>query len=186
MCQPRQRLGASRQSKVERSRASQSIDRPWVPFPGPRRAEKDYSHLRPRVDAPRSLAFLISPSYWCATRWLWTWATVSIVTLTAISKEVPPSTAPNRRRNAEICNQDLRKQTDSSQIQRTHGRNSRQDIVDVLCRLRAWASPGQEASVFAQIVGRVLRIEHHCGVEETKEDDQHDIEEHMQWLTITE
>src|SRR6185312_5055432 len=40
--------------------------------------------------APRSLAFLMRPSYCCAIRWLWICATVSIVTLTTIRIEVPP------------------------------------------------------------------------------------------------
>src|SRR5690606_31247194 len=39
---------------------------------------------------PLSFAFLIRPSYWCASRWLWICATVSIVTLTTISRLVPP------------------------------------------------------------------------------------------------
>jgi hypothetical protein len=34
---------------------------------------------------------LFSPSYWCARRWDWIWATVSIVTETTIRIEVPPS-----------------------------------------------------------------------------------------------
>ena len=29
--------------------------------------------------------------YWCAIKWLWIWLTVSIVTLTTISRLVPPS-----------------------------------------------------------------------------------------------
>src|SRR5690606_28691364 len=57
-------------------------------LPRPRRAQQDQYHMR--LVAPRSFAFLISPSYWCANRWLWIWATVSMVTLTAISSEVPP------------------------------------------------------------------------------------------------
>ena len=52
----------------------------------PRRPEQDQVHRF----APRSFAFLIKPSYCCAMRWLCTWATVSMVTLTAISSDVPP------------------------------------------------------------------------------------------------
>src|SRR5690606_12864823 len=40
--------------------------------------------------APRNFDFLSSPSYCCATRWLWICATVSIVTETTIRIEVPP------------------------------------------------------------------------------------------------
>src|SRR5690606_38747418 len=53
---------------------------------GTGRTQKDELHLR----APRSLDFLIRPSYWCASRWLCIWATVSMVTLTTISSDVPP------------------------------------------------------------------------------------------------
>src|SRR5262249_55457764 len=52
----------------------------------PRRAEQDQSH---RV-RPRSFDRLISPSYWCASKYPWICATVSMVTLTTISNEVPP------------------------------------------------------------------------------------------------
>ena len=52
-----------------------------------RRADQDNVHFR---FAPLSLDFLMSPSYWCASRWLCTCATVSIVTLTTISSDVPP------------------------------------------------------------------------------------------------
>ena len=58
------------------------------PLAGPRRAQQDQVHHR--LVAPLSFAFLMRPSYWCASRWLCTCATVSIVTLTAISSEVPP------------------------------------------------------------------------------------------------
>ena len=53
---------------------------------GARRPEKDQVHQR----RPRSRAFLISPSYWCASRCEWICATVSIVTLTTIKRLVPP------------------------------------------------------------------------------------------------
>src|SRR5690606_6413249 len=53
---------------------------------GAGRSEKDQFHRL----APRNFDFLISPSYWCASRWLCTWDTVSIVTLTTMRSEVPP------------------------------------------------------------------------------------------------
>src|SRR5690606_1428979 len=53
---------------------------------GTGRPEKDEFHRR----APLSLDFLMRPSYWCASRWLWIWETVSMVTLTTMSREVPP------------------------------------------------------------------------------------------------
>ncbi len=60
-------------------------------FAGPWRPEKNEVHRRPLGDdAPRSFAFLIKPSYCWAIKWLWTWATVSMVTLTAMSSDVPP------------------------------------------------------------------------------------------------
>ncbi len=57
---------------------------------GSGRPQKNKLHRPPRVDAPRSFAFLIRPSYWWASKWLWIWATVSMVTLTAMSSDVPP------------------------------------------------------------------------------------------------
>ena len=39
---------------------------------------------------PRNFDFLIRPSYWCASRWPCTCATVSMVTLTTIRSDVPP------------------------------------------------------------------------------------------------
>ena len=51
-----------------------------------RRPEQDEVHPR----RPRSFAFLISPSYWWASRCEWICATVSIVTLTTIKRLVPP------------------------------------------------------------------------------------------------
>ena len=53
----------------------------------PRRAEQNQVHLR----VPRSFDFLSRPSYCWATRWLWICATVSMVTLTTIRMDVPPS-----------------------------------------------------------------------------------------------
>jgi hypothetical protein len=37
-----------------------------------------------------SFELLDQPSYWCASRCDWIWATVSMVTLTTISSDVPP------------------------------------------------------------------------------------------------
>ena len=51
-----------------------------------RRPEQDQPH---RV-RPLSFDFLTRPSYWWASRWPWTCATVSSVTLTTISSDVPP------------------------------------------------------------------------------------------------
>src|SRR3546814_4076154 len=50
------------------------------------RPQKNDVQRRP----PRKRAFLMSPAYWCASRWLWIWVTVSIVTFTTISRLVPP------------------------------------------------------------------------------------------------
>src|SRR5262249_48742207 len=58
------------------------------PLARTRRPEQDQVDHR-RV-APLSFAFLMRPSYWWASRWPCTCATVSIVTLTAINSEVPP------------------------------------------------------------------------------------------------
>ena len=58
------------------------------PLPSARRSEQYKSH-RPLLP-PRSFDFLISPSYWCAIRCPCTCATVSSVTLTTISNDVPP------------------------------------------------------------------------------------------------
>src|SRR6185312_9681434 len=52
------------------------------------RSEQNQPHLF--FLPPRSFDFLISPSYWCATRCPWICATVSSVTLTTIKSEVPP------------------------------------------------------------------------------------------------
>src|SRR6478672_5284674 len=57
------------------------------PLAGTGRTKQDQDHCR---RAPLSLARLISPSYWWAKRWLCTWATVSMVTLTTMRSEVPP------------------------------------------------------------------------------------------------
>ena len=53
---------------------------------GARRPEKNDVHRL----LPLSLDFLIRPSYCWASRCPWTWATVSMVTLTTISSDVPP------------------------------------------------------------------------------------------------
>ncbi len=65
---------------------------------GTRRAEKNdihfdsppLRHLRDQRSRPFSLAFLIRSPYWCASRCDWIWVIVSTVTLTTISKLVPP------------------------------------------------------------------------------------------------
>src|SRR3546814_5620699 len=49
-----------------------------------RRAQQN--QVQPRL--PRIFDFLISPSYWCARRCDWTWVTVSIVTVTTISRQI--------------------------------------------------------------------------------------------------
>src|SRR3546814_1521606 len=49
-----------------------------LPLSRTRRPEEHQIH--PRL--PRSLDFLIRPSYWWARRWEWIWATVSMVTVT--------------------------------------------------------------------------------------------------------
>jgi len=57
------------------------------PLAAGRRAEQDQVH---RPFPPRSFDFLIRPSYWCASRCDWIWLMVSTVTLTTISRLVPP------------------------------------------------------------------------------------------------
>ena len=54
---------------------------------GAGRPQQDQPHLSA---CPRSRAFLIRPSYWCAIRCDWICATVSMVTETTISRLVPP------------------------------------------------------------------------------------------------
>ena len=58
------------------------------PLPRPWRPKQYQPHLP--LFPPRSFDFLISRSYWWATRWPWICATVSSVTLTTMSSEVPP------------------------------------------------------------------------------------------------
>ncbi len=61
----------------------------WVPLPAPGGPNRTiFKDIQRR--APRSLAFLMRPSYCCAIRWLWICATVSMVTLTTIRIDVPP------------------------------------------------------------------------------------------------
>ena len=59
----------------------------WVPFPapgGPNNIKFIY------LLAPLNFVFLIKPEYLWAIKWDWAWATVSIETVTTISKLVPP------------------------------------------------------------------------------------------------
>ena len=71
----------------------------WVPLPAPGGPRRMMSNglspvgdgaARQRRRPPFSFAFLIKSPYWCAIKWLWIWLTVSIVTLTTISRLVPP------------------------------------------------------------------------------------------------
>ena len=48
------------------------------------------SNVSARGRALRSFALRIMPSYWWDSRWPWIWVTVSMVTLTTMSSEVPP------------------------------------------------------------------------------------------------
>ena len=60
----------------------------WVPLPAPGGPSR--IRFMSASSPPCSLAFLMRPSYWWARRWLCICATVSMVTDTAISSEVPP------------------------------------------------------------------------------------------------
>ena len=92
----------------------------------PRRPEQNQIQRR----APRSFDFLMRPSYCCAIRWLWICATVSIVTLTTIRIEVPPS----ENGQVVLVEQEFRDQADDGQIERADHRDARERIVDVLRR----------------------------------------------------
>ena len=93
------RLGLEADRRARRDRGAQHVagrelrnavllDQPrrLRPFAGARRPEQ----YQPHLFLPLSFALRIRPSYWCACRWPWICATVSIVTLTTISSEVPP------------------------------------------------------------------------------------------------
>ena len=78
---------------MPRSRSTSRLA--WVPLPAPGGPSRMMFSRRPPIArghrrAFLSFAFLIRSPYWWAIRWLWIWVTVSIVTLTTISRLVPP------------------------------------------------------------------------------------------------
>ena len=147
----------------------------WVPLPaagGPNRIRfitpLDLRSAARSSAAPLSFDFLISPSYWWASRCDWIWATVSMVTDTTIRIEVPPNIvgAP------VVAGQEFRQQADDGDIDRADHGQAGQHVVDVFRRPLARPDAGQVAAVLAQVLGRLVRIEDHRGVEEAEEDDQ--------------
>jgi hypothetical protein len=96
-----------------------------------------------------------------------TCATVSMVTLTTISSDVPPNRTARR-----IGYQEFGYQADDGEIDRADHRDARQHVVDVFRRALARADAGNEAAMLLQVVGRLRRIEHDRRVEEGEEDDQ--------------
>ena len=118
-----------------------------------------------------SFAFLIRSPYWCAIKWLWIWLTVSIVTLTTISRLVPPS-----RKLSPACAERIRNQADQHQIGGADDRDAVEQIIEILLGRLARADAGNEAAVALQIVRRLLAVELHRGVEEAEEGDADAVE----------
>ena len=80
--------------------------------------------------------------------------------------------------------QGLRHQADQRNIDRPDHRQTREHIVQILCRTLAGPDAGQEAAIFAEVLRRIIGIEHDRGVEEREEDDQARLEDHEQRLTM--
>ena len=148
-----------------------------VPLPapgGPRRMMFIIAALSPvrrsryrRRGVVLSFAFLIRSPYWWAIRWLWIWLTVSIVTLTTISRLVPP----RWKLRPGLGREDLGNQADEHEIGRADHGDAVEQIIEILLGRLARPDAGDEAAVALQILGRLLAVELHRGVEEAEEGD---------------
>ena len=80
-------------------------------------------------------------------------------------------------RHRGVGDQQLRQHAHDRQVDGADHRDARQHVVDVLGRLGAGPDARQEAAVLAQVVGRLLRVEHDGRVEEGEEHDQRHVDQ---------
>src|SRR6266705_1000425 len=81
------------------------------------------------------------------------------------------------RLDVEPADQDLGEQRDHDEIDGSHERQTRQDLVQVFRRPPPGADSRDEAAVFLHVVGHVHRVEDDRDVEIAEEDDGHEVEE---------
>src|SRR3954471_16876797 len=75
---------------------------------------------------------------------------------------------------------DERDQGDQAEVQRPGQRDAGQDVVEVLLSRLARPDPGDEVSVLLHVVGHLLRVEGDGDVEVGEEDDQPEVEGHVE------
>src|SRR5215469_13955107 len=83
-------------------------------------------------------------------------------------------------RNVVVVDQPLGDQTYDCEIDRAYDSDSRQHVVDEVCRILSRANSREETAVFAKVLRRLLRIEDDRGVEEGKEEDHQRIEQQVE------
>jgi len=76
--------------------------------------------------------------------------------------------------------EELRNDADEREIKRTHHRDARQHVIDILRRFLARANPGKESAIFLQILGRLFGIEDDRRVEEREKDDHKRVEQKVE------
>jgi len=100
----------------------------------------------------------------------------SMTTTTMMSNEVPPKW----KGTLKDKNQELRHQAHSGDVKRTNHRQSRQNAIDVVCSIEAWADTGNESTRTLQVIRRFPCVEHQRSIEKTEKDDQcgvdHDVD----------
>ena len=72
----------------------------------------------------------------------------------------------------QLADQEFRQQTDQREVRSTNHRQAGKHEIEIFRRARAGTDAGHETAVLLQILGRLVRVEHHGGVEEAEEDDE--------------
>src|ERR1700693_2215158 len=76
------------------------------------------------------------------------------------------------KRNLEFVYENLRQNSNQSQIDGTDKGNSCQDLVNVIRGPLARADTGNKSSVLLHIISHIHRIQHHGSIKKTEKDDQ--------------
>src|SRR5487761_1645608 len=75
------------------------------------------------------------------------------------------------------ANHELRNQRNNNQIQSTHQGQSRQNVVDVVCRALARSNSWNESPVLAHVIGDIVRPENDGNIEVSEEQNRDAIEQ---------
>src|ERR1044072_7002800 len=94
------------------------------------------------------------------------------------------ASAAHQELHAHRCGHPFGHETDQGQVRRADHGDARQHIIEIGLGVLARADAGDNPAIALEVVGGLLGIEHHRGVEEREEDDPGAVEHHVDHRSV--